>query len=283
MFNSGLKQEALKIHESVLKRYNQSNEQMGEQCEKLYAVRRDSVALIEVIRRVVNSMANTPKEFNVKLGQIGEELQKFVEIEEYAKEAYTASVKTGASILGGAAAGLGVAAMAPTAMMGIATTFGSATTGTAISALSGAAAQKAAVAWVGRTFVGFAVKGSAGMAAGQAFLALAGPIGWGVTATTTSVSLMSLTRKNKEIADQAVEEAKTISQAREALEETNEKIKALTEKTRLLYEEMRKQRGKIVSFMDQRYPLLSEEDQYFWGATVNHTLSLAALLNETIH
>ena len=77
---------------------------------------------------------------------------------------------------------------------------------------------------------------------------------------------MSLTRKNKEIADQAVEEAKTISQAREALEETNEKIKALTEKTRLLYEEMRKQRGKIVSFMDQRYPLLSEEDQYFWGA-----------------
>ena len=52
-------------------------------------------------------------------------------------------------------------------MMSIATTFGTATTGTAISALSGAAAQKAAYAWLGRTFAGFAVKQGAGMAAGQ--------------------------------------------------------------------------------------------------------------------
>jgi len=33
---------------------------------------------------------------------------------------------------------------------------GTASTGTAISALSGAAAQKAAMAWIGRTFAGFA-------------------------------------------------------------------------------------------------------------------------------
>ncbi|MFQ8814142.1 MAG: hypothetical protein ACLR8X_13550 [Gallintestinimicrobium sp.] len=56
-----------------------------------------------------------------------------------------------------------------TALMSIATTFGTASTGTAISALSGAAAQKAAMAWIGRTFAGFAVKEGAGMAAGQAF------------------------------------------------------------------------------------------------------------------
>ena len=49
--------------------------------------------------------------------------------------------------------------MAPTALMSIATTFGTASTGTAISALSGAAAQKAAVARIGRTFAGFAVEG----------------------------------------------------------------------------------------------------------------------------
>ena len=43
--------------------------------------------------------------------------------------------------------------------LSIATTFGTASTGTAISALSGAAAQKAAVARIGRTFAGFAVEG----------------------------------------------------------------------------------------------------------------------------
>ena len=67
---------------------------------------------------------------------------------------------------------MGVASMAPTTLMSIATTFGTASTGTAISTLSGCVAQKAALVWIGRMFAGFAAEG-AGMAAGQAFLALA--------------------------------------------------------------------------------------------------------------
>lgn len=59
--------------------------------------------------------------------------------------------------------------------MGIATTFGVASTGTAISALSGAAAANAALAWLGG---GALAVGGGGMAAGSAFLALAGPVGW---------------------------------------------------------------------------------------------------------
>ena len=66
---------------------------------------------------------------------------------------------------------MGVASMAPTTLMSIATTFGTASTGTAIST-SGCVAQKAALVWIGRMFAGFAAEG-AGMAAGQAFLALA--------------------------------------------------------------------------------------------------------------
>lgn len=135
MFNSSLKKEALKIHEDTLNGYNQSYEKMGKSCERLYGVRCKSVELIKLIQKVVNSIANTPKEFNTELGKVGKELTKFNETEEYAKEAYNASVKAGANIVGGAAAGLGVASMAPTALMSIATTFGTASTGTAISAL----------------------------------------------------------------------------------------------------------------------------------------------------
>lgn len=282
MFNSSLKKEALRIHEETLNGYNESYEKMGKSCERLYEVRGKSVELIKLIQRVVNSIANTPKEFDTELGKIGKELSKFNETEEYAKEAYNASVKAGANIVGGTAAGFGVASMAPTALMSIATTFGTASTGTAISALSGAAAQKAAMAWIGRTFAGFAVKEGAGMAAGQAFLALAGPVGWGITAASTGISLISLTNKNKELADKAVKEAKEIARAKEALDETTEKVNALKTKTDLLFNDMNKQKEKITGFMNVNYLTIEDKDKIFLGTLVNNTLSLSVLLNETV-
>ncbi len=282
MFNNNLKKEALKIHEKTLAEYNASYGIMGKSCELLYEIRGKSVELIKLVQEVVNSIANTPKQFDTELGKIGKELTKFKETEQYAKEAYDASLKAGVNIVGGTTAGIGIASMAPTALMSIATTFGTASTGTAISALSGAAAQKAAMAWIGRTFAGFAVKEGAGMAAGQAFLALAGPIGWGITAASTGISLISLTNKNKDVAEKAVKEAKEIAKAREALDETTEKINALKAKTDRLFDDMNREKSKIMSFMNLDYLSLREEDKLFLGALVNHTLSLSQLLNETI-
>lgn len=282
MFNNNLKKEALKIHEKTLAEYNASYGIMGKSCELLYEIRGKSVELIKLVQEVVNSIANTPKQFDTELGKIGKELTKFKETEQYAKEAYDASLKAGVNIVGGTTAGIGIASMAPTALMSIATTFGTASTGTAISALSGAAAQKAAMAWIGRTFAGFAVKEGAGMAAGQAFLALAGPIGWGITAASTGISLISLTNKNKDVAEKAVKEAKEIAKAREALDETTEKIDALKAKTDRLFDDMNREKSKIMSFMNLDYLSLREEDKLFLGTLVNHTLSLSQLLNETI-
>ena len=282
MFNNNLKKEALKIHEKTLADYNASYGIMGKSCELLYEIRGKSVELIKLVQEVVNSIANTPKQFDTELGKIGKELTKFKETEQYAKEAYDASLKAGVNIVGGTTAGIGIASMAPTALMSIATTFGTASTGTAISALSGAAAQKAALAWIGRTFAGFAVKEGAGMAAGQAFLALAGPIGWGITAASTGISLISLTNKNKDVAEKAVKEAKEIAKAREALDETTEKINALKAKTDQLFDDMNREKSKIMSFMNLDYLSLREEDKLFLGTLVNHTLSLSQLLNETI-
>lgn len=282
MFNNNLKKEALKIHEKTLADYNASYGIMGKSCELLYEIRGKSVELIKLVQKVVNSIANTPKQFDTELGKIGKELTKFKETEQYAKEAYDASLKAGVNIVGGTTAGIGIASMAPTALMSIATTFGTASTGTAISALSGAAAQKAAMAWIGRTFAGFAVKEGAGMAAGQAFLALAGPIGWGITAASTGISLISLTNKNKDVAEKAVKEAKEIAKAREALDETTEKINALKAKIDRLFDDMNREKSKIMSFTNLDYLSLREEDKLFLETLVNHTLSLSQLLNETI-
>ena len=265
----------------TLVRYNNSYEKMKNECENLYNVRGQAIKVIKMNQNVINSIANTPKEFDTTLGKIGKELTKFNDTEEYAKKAYNASVQAGINIAGGAAAGLGVASMAPTALMSIATTFGTASTGTAISTLSGCVAQKAALAWIGRTFAGFAAEG-AGMAAGQAFLALAGPIGWGITAVSTGVSLISLSNKNKELADKAVNEAKEISIARESLDEVAEKVNSLRAKTDILYTDMDKQRVKILKFLNADYLSLEDEDKYFLGTLVNNTLSLSVLLNETV-
>lgn len=281
MFNVELKKEALRIHEETLARYNNSYEKMKNECENLYNVRGQAIKVIKMNQNVINSIANTPKEFDTTLGKIGKELTKFNDTEEYAKKAYNASVQAGINIAGGAAAGLGVASMAPTALMSIATTFGTASTGTAISTLSGCVAQKAALAWIGRTFAGFAAEG-AGMAAGQAFLALAGPIGWGITAVSTGASLISLSNKNKELADKAVNEAKEISIARESLDEVSENVNSLRAKTDILYTDMDKQRAKILKFLNADYLSLEDEDKYFLGTLVNNTLSLSVLLNETV-
>lgn len=282
MFNSGLKKEALKIHENTLERYKCAYETMMQSCEKLYATRNESVVLIRQIQRVVNSIANTPKEFDTKLGEMGVEIDKFNETGLYAKQAYDASLKAGVNIMGGAAMGFGIAAMTPSVLMSIATTFGTASTGTAISALSGAAAQKAAVAWIGRTFAGFAVSKGAGMAVGQAFLALSGPVGVGIAAASTGVSLISLSKKNKNVADDAVKEAKEMENARATLAVANEDIKTLLRKTLVLYQDMDKQRDEIKQYVNLDYTLLSDEKKCFLGTLVNNTWSLSVLLNKTV-
>lgn len=282
MFNISLKDEALKIHKNVSEEYNNSYEIMSKSSENLYEIRKNSVEIINFMQTVVNSIANTPKEYDTKLGEICKELQKFKETEKYANESYEAALKAGANIAGGAAAGVAVAAMAPTAMMSIATTFGTASTGTAISALSGAAAQNAAVAWIGRTFAGFAVQGGAGMVVGEAFLALAGPIGWTITAGSVGINLISLTDENKKIADDAVEQAKEIAKLRESVDEATAKINSIKFKTQVHYEDMNKQRDKLTQMMNIDFISLSDEDKLFLGSMVNNTLTLSVLLNETI-
>ena len=120
------------------------------------------------------------------------------------------------------------------------------------------------------------------MAAGQAFLALAGPIGWGITAASTGISLISLTNKNKELANNAVTEAKEIAKARETLDETIERVNSLKTRTNLLFNDMTKQRNKITTFMNLDYLSIEDEDKLFLATLVNNTLSLSVLLNETI-
>ncbi len=273
------KKEALAIHERAVTKYNTALQQMEKLGSQLYEKRCHCVSLIQEVAFLVNSIANSPKEFDNKISKIQTAQETFKETETYAEEALEAAIKSGASVAAGVAGGAAVVSMAPTAAMWVATTFGTASTGTAISTLTGAAATKAALAWLGG---GALSAGGAGIAGGQALLALAGPIGWGITGITTAASVFALGHKNKKIADEAISEAKKITMAGAELNETSAKIQNLTEETVMLMKGLHNTVESCKSLHGANYLKLSDDERYRLGTLVNNTLSLAELLNKTI-
>ena len=151
-------------------------------------------------------------------------------------------------------------------------------TGAALSTVSGAAATNAAVHLGG----GALSAGGAGVAGGQALLALAGPIGWGITGVTTAASVFALGHKNKKIADEAIAAAKKITIAGAEVDETSAQIQHLTDETVMLMDSLRDTVQVNWTLKGKNYLELSEDEQYRLGTMVNNTLALAEMLNKTI-
>lgn len=279
MFNVGLRKDAVTIHENSRVRYNSVHEIMVKETEKLYKTRKYVIDIIVDFERIINSIANKPKEFDKKMGLVCIEIRKFRDTEEYVKEALEKEIKAGLDIAAAAAGGMAFAGMAPSVAMQIATTFGKASTGTAIKALSGAAAQKAALAWLGG---GALSAGGAGIAGGQALLALAGPIGWSLSGAAAGISLISMSRSNKEIADRAIDEAKKIMIETEHIQETTKKVENLKAETDSLYNKLKCETEKMEDLYASNYQLLNSEKKLFLGAIVNNLFSLSCLLNKTV-
>lgn len=279
MLNNDMKKEALQIHKRATEKYNALCKTVNDQCQNLYVKRKESLTLIARVEGLINSIANTPKDFETSLSTIETEKATFRKTETLAKEALDAARKAAANSAAGAVGGAAVAAMAPTAAMWVATTFGTASTGTAISSLSGAVATKAALAWLG----GGAVKaGGLGIAGGKALLALAGPIGWSIAGAAGATSGIMVARKNKKIAEDAVEEAKKITIAGAELHEATAKINQLIEKTELMTSQLELTFTESEYMRSTNYIELSADEKFRLGSLVNNTLSLTQLLNETV-
>ncbi|BBM52756.1 hypothetical protein JMUB3935_1736 [Leptotrichia trevisanii] len=135
-----------------------------------------NIALMD-IQEKFDMIQNIPNEEKIRYEELKQiRLNWKKQVDEITKK-YEEIKKEGSNVAGGVAgvgAGVAVATLGPGVAMGIATVFGVASTGTAVSALSGAAAANAALAWLGG---GALAAGGGGMAAGETFLALMGPIG----------------------------------------------------------------------------------------------------------
>ena len=265
--------------QKLIDEYNSAYNILCRSGEFLYGARLSAAKTIANVEDLVNSIANHPKTFDTDIEAIKFNKEKFAGAQEFAKQEYENAKKGAVGAAAGVGAGGAIAAMGPTAAMWVATTFGTASTGTAISALSGAAATNAALAWLGGGVVGV----GGGMAAGNALLALAGPIGWGIAGASLVATFFITRNKKKKI---EAEKQETISKIKRAISSTNECRGIIAD----LHGRISDLRYKLIHAESQLredvygadYMSLSEDAKLALGALVNNTLSLSELLNKTI-
>ena len=145
MLNHELKEKAIERLQTAEQNHADWVETVTHDAQKLFDLRTSTARrIIRVCESYINTLANSPKEFDKSVAAFKLEYDRFrklsYEIEVEAKE--QAKIRN-ATVGAGVAAGVGVAAFAPSAAIAIATTFGTASTGAAISTLSGAAATNA--------------------------------------------------------------------------------------------------------------------------------------------
>lgn len=227
------------------------------------------------IQEAFDAIRNVPNEKKLQYEELKQiRLNWKQQAEKIEKDYKNAAVKNAGVGAAGAGVGVAVVTMGPTVAMGVATTFGVASTGTAISTLSGAAATNAALAWLGG---GALAAGGGGMAAGEAFLALAGPVGWaiaGVALLTSGIFMIKSINDKKHIEDIfALISKRDVTSYELAIVELNERITRIKDESQKLHEAI----DEIRSFgLD--YAAMTEEQQYALGAYVNLMSSSTQLL-----
>ena len=244
---------------AAINRTNERINDLGALTSKLYSE-------LNSIQEAFDAIRNVPSKNKMQY----EELKKIrlnwkQQAEKIEKDYNDAVVKNASAGAAGAAIGVAVVSMGPNIAMGVATSFGVASTGTAISALSGAAATNAALAWLGG---GALAVGGGGMAAGQAFLALAGPVGWaftGVWVITSTIFMWKGVSEKKQLEDvfTAISQ-RDVTSYQLAIVELNERITRIVNESRKLHKA-----NEDIRTFGLNYDAMSEAQQYALGAYVN--------------
>ena len=266
------------LHDAVNK-YNAEYAEFEGYGSSILRQRERSADLLNNVEVLINSIANHPKSFDVDLHDIQVDKKKFKDVCDYAVDELSAAKKSALSAGTGLSCGVAVASLAPSAAMWVATTFGTASTGTAISALSGAAATSAKLAWLGG---GALAAGGGGMATGNAFLALAGPVGWSISGATLLASVALFANKKMKLGKEKKEEIEAVLRNVESIKEINCTVKQLLDKTAKLREMLNTQYGQCMPCYGKNFLELSEDQQMLLGTLVNNAKSLAATLSENV-
>lgn len=259
--------------------YNDAYTLMNDKGMQLFIDRCRAVDVIKLSEALINSIANHPKAFDTDFEQIKREREQFTDSCTFAMKELDAAREAASGAGAGAAAGASVAFMAPTAAMWVATTFGTASTGTAISTLSGAAATNAALAWLGG---GALASGGGGMVAGEALLALAGPIGWSIAGATLLTSIILFAKKRTKLNKQKNEEIESVKKNTEIVKEIDAKISSILTQTTKIRDGLSDMCISCMTMFGKDYLEFSDDQKQSLGALVNNTKALSAMFEKNV-
>lgn len=265
--------------ESSITDYNDAYTLMNDKGIHLFIERTRAVDTIGFVENLVNSIANKPKSFEADFEEIETNRDTFLGSCDFGQRELKAARDAAGGAGAGIAAGASVAFMAPTAAMWIATTFGTASTGTAISTLSGAAATKAALAWLGG---GALASGGGGVAAGNALLAMAGPVGWTIAGATLLTSILLFASKKTKLNKEKNEEIKAVKNNTLIIKEMDAQIEHILKATIDVRTGLNGAYMLCLKMYGKDYSTFSDEQKKSLGTLVNYTKALSALFTKTV-
>lgn len=259
---------AQKEAENAIIKTNEKIDELGQATSILFSE-------LNSIHEAFNAIRNVPTEKRLRFEELKQiRLNWKQQAEKIERDYKVATVKNAGVGAAGTSLGVAVVTMGPTVAMGVATTFGVASTGTAISALSGAAATNAALAWLGG---GALAAGGGGMAAGNAFLAMAGPVGWAIAGVALLTSGFFLWKNHSD--KQYLERVFTLISKRDVTSYNLATVELDERITRIIYEsgQLHKANEEIRTYgLD--YNSMSESQQYSLGTSLNMMHSSTQLL-----
>lgn len=279
MFNKSYRKGCIERLERKQNTYTNKHKSMCNDASFLYEDRKGLQRYIDFSLGFINKVKNKPIELNTEVEKIKIETSRFIDLEKLMNDkAKSIDFKAGGSAGAGIAAGAGVAALGPTAAMGIAMTFGTASTGTAITALYGAAATNAALAWLGG---GTILAGGGGMAGGGALLALAGPLGWAIGGASLLGAGVFSNSKNKKVAAEALSKTSEIEAEIRIVDGLRAEMKEIRGSVKNNGTEIVDMTRKCEEF-GENYAFMDTDQKYQLGALVNNIFSASKLLNRGI-
>lgn len=279
MFFANAKDQAKETLSREEKEYKDRYQEVLSHTEQLLDTRYAAAQLLHECEKYIQTVSGCPYEYDLKKGEINKNYQKFEK--QLKKYNYKPHKSNAGFLLGtGAAAGAGVAVLGPNAAMAAAMTFGTASTGTAISALSGgAAATNAALAWLGG---GTLAAGGAGMAGGQALLALAGPVGITIGAGCAVAAGVKFALDNKKKAQRAEVDTAALKKEITRLRAVEKRVDVLRKETISLSQLVAKELEELKALKKQEYRSFSGREAKQLETLMNNAQSLAARIVEVV-
>ena len=276
MFYNERKKKALKALEKAEQTYKNIGALANSKATSLYSLRKGCSVAIKNVEAYLSLLANSPQDYKKEVADVQVSIKDFNHAVTIEREYKCGKIKE-SGLAAGAASGTAIATLGPTAAMTIATTFGTASTGTAIASLSGAAATNAALAWLGG---GALAAGGGGMAAGEFFLALAGPIGWGLAGVLGIAGGVLAIRNNKKAAEKAEAMLCEIKPQIAVLErKLQELINLYTETEKLL---PAIEINTICRDFPKDYSDFTDNQKLKLGSLINSTRAMGKLINRRI-